>query len=290
VVGTELGGRPEVLQRCGKVFPQDLDPGGPRGDLRLFGGIDDEIDPRAGAERRDVPVLTDELPGDPRPVLMHTNQSPRLPSGVRFRSGKDEGKCRKKKQSGSERRRAHKEAPFRSRDEEFCSLRKRGGEPRWGTRTDPGIIHDPAGRRQGDPAAIGSGGVPAVPWFEKLRRIFASGGRRRVEEEEDREEKAIRAPYVVTDDLDLHGFFPEQVPEIVGEFLENARRLRIDEVRIAHGKGKSVMRREVWTFLERHPLVLRFRTAPPDRGGWGATIVWLVPGDGEAETGAPDRP
>ncbi|MBM3319193.1 MAG: Smr/MutS family protein [Candidatus Eisenbacteria bacterium] len=89
-------------------------------------------------------------------------------------------------------------------------------------------------------------------------------------------------PFVVTDDLDLHGLFPEQVPEILDEFLRNARALGIREVRIAHGKGKSVLRGAVWEFLEKHPFVIDFRQAPPDRGGWGATIARvLLEVDGE---------
>ena len=89
----------------------------------------------------------------------------------------------------------------------------------------------------------------------------------------DESDDSLPEAYEVTDFLDLHGFWPEQVEEVVGEFLRNARRLGLTEVRIAHGKGKSVMRREVWRVLERHPLVAEFKQAPPDRGSWGATIV-----------------
>ncbi len=96
--------------------------------------------------------------------------------------------------------------------------------------------------------------------------------------------------YVVTNDLDLHGFFPEQVAEILDEFLRNAEELGYREVRIAHGKGKSVLRRIVWERLERHPLVADFREAPPDRGGWGATIARLAePPRGTKKSGGADN-
>lgn len=81
--------------------------------------------------------------------------------------------------------------------------------------------------------------------------------------------------YVVTDQLDLHGFFPEQIPEVMEEFLSNAQRLGIEEVRIVHGKGKSVLRREVLHFLENDPRVVEYGQAPPERGGWGATVAIL---------------
>ncbi|MFH1680416.1 MAG: Smr/MutS family protein [Candidatus Eisenbacteria bacterium] len=122
------------------------------------------------------------------------------------------------------------------------------------------------------------GGIQAV--LGRLLRFFLPARRASPDREQvppvDRAEGDLPGPYVVTDDLDLHGLFPEQVPEILEEFIRNARALGIREVRIAHGKGKSVMRRLVREFLERHPLVIDFRQAPPDRGGWGATIARVL--------------
>lgn len=117
--------------------------------------------------------------------------------------------------------------------------------------------------------------------IDKIRRVLGGGERWAEREARGGEEDApFPDAFVVTDELDLHGFFPEQVPEMLGEFLENARRLGIEEVRIAHGKGKSVMRRLVWEFLDGHPLVAAYREAPPGRGGWGATIVRVLPDRG----------
>jgi len=82
-------------------------------------------------------------------------------------------------------------------------------------------------------------------------------------------------PYVVTDTLDLHGFFPQQVPEMVVEFIDNALSLGLHRLRIVHGKGKSRMKWEVHQILKEHPAVERFTDAPPEIGGWGATIVTL---------------
>ena len=79
----------------------------------------------------------------------------------------------------------------------------------------------------------------------------------------------------VTDELDLHGFFPEQAPEIVNEFIRNAKELKLKRLRIAHGKGKSKMKWTVHQILKGHPDVYRFGDADPESGGWGATIVEL---------------
>jgi DNA-nicking Smr family endonuclease len=79
----------------------------------------------------------------------------------------------------------------------------------------------------------------------------------------------------VTDVLDLHGFFPEQVPEIVEEFIKNALELQLYNLRIIHGKGRSKLKWTVYQVLKDHPDVAWIGDAPPEIGGWGATIVEL---------------
>ena len=78
---------------------------------------------------------------------------------------------------------------------------------------------------------------------------------------------------VITDTLDLHGFFPEQVPEVVDAFLENAASMRLKRLRIVHGKGRSRLKFEVIQVLKSDPRVVAFGDAPPELGGWGATWV-----------------
>jgi DNA-nicking Smr family endonuclease len=76
-------------------------------------------------------------------------------------------------------------------------------------------------------------------------------------------------------ELDLHTFRPEEVPELVQDYLDECRRLGIYEVRIVHGKGKGTLRRTVEAALQRRDDVVEQRLAPPERGGWGATLVTL---------------
>ena len=84
----------------------------------------------------------------------------------------------------------------------------------------------------------------------------------------------VRVP--VEDSFDLHSFVPEDVAAVVDDYLEEAHARGFAEVRLIHGKGIGVRRRIVRSLLASHPLVVRFADAPPERGGHGATIVWLA--------------
>ncbi len=79
----------------------------------------------------------------------------------------------------------------------------------------------------------------------------------------------------VEDSIDLHPFPPRDVPDVVDAYLESAVEKGFREVRLIHGRGIGVQRDRVQKLLARHPLVSGFHDAPPDRGGWGATVVYL---------------
>lgn len=79
----------------------------------------------------------------------------------------------------------------------------------------------------------------------------------------------------IEDSLDLHSFLPRDVPSVVSEYLDEAIRRGLHEVRIVHGKGKGVRRAEVLRLLRSDPRVSEAFDAPPDRGGFGATVAIL---------------
>jgi DNA mismatch repair protein MutS2 len=59
------------------------------------------------------------------------------------------------------------------------------------------------------------------------------------------------------------------------EFINNAILMGYKRLRIVHGKGKSRMKHITLTILRTHPDVISFGDAPPEAGGWGATVVHL---------------
>jgi len=81
--------------------------------------------------------------------------------------------------------------------------------------------------------------------------------------------------FPIEDSIDLHTFRPGEVRDLLNDYLEAADEKGFDEVRIIHGKGTGVLRRIVHEALKRHPLVISFREAGPEAGGWGATIAVL---------------
>ena len=79
----------------------------------------------------------------------------------------------------------------------------------------------------------------------------------------------------IEDSLDLHAFAPRDVRPVVDEYLKEAAARCFREVRLIHGRGTGAQRASIQALLAGHPLVERFFDAPPERGGWGATVVVL---------------
>ena len=77
------------------------------------------------------------------------------------------------------------------------------------------------------------------------------------------------------DFIDLHPFRPKEIRDVVGSYLEQAVEEGLEEVRLIHGRGIGMQRESIRKLLARHPDVLEYGDAPPERGGWGATIVRL---------------
>ena len=79
----------------------------------------------------------------------------------------------------------------------------------------------------------------------------------------------------ITDVIDLHTFHPKDVPELLDDYIQACVEKKYSSVRIIHGKGQGFLKARVEGILKRHPQVASFETAPPEAGGWGATIAFL---------------
>ena len=75
--------------------------------------------------------------------------------------------------------------------------------------------------------------------------------------------------------LDLHGQRGEEAVENLDKFISDALIQGYEELRIYHGIGTGKLAYAVRKFLETHPSVESFCDAPPNQGGFGATIVKL---------------
>ncbi len=89
----------------------------------------------------------------------------------------------------------------------------------------------------------------------------------------EQDEEPVRIP--ITNVFDLHSVQPREVEAVVEAYLEEADRLGLKSLRIIHGRGIGVQRAIVRAVLARSPFVLSYRDAPPEAGGWGATLVTL---------------
>ena len=79
----------------------------------------------------------------------------------------------------------------------------------------------------------------------------------------------------IEDVLDLHTFRPKDIPDLLEDYFTECIKAGIHSVRIIHGKGKGIQKRRVQGLLEKNSMVATFKEAPPEAGGWGATLVEL---------------
>ena len=78
--------------------------------------------------------------------------------------------------------------------------------------------------------------------------------------------------------LDLHTFHPKEVYPLLYDYIAACREKNIYSLRIIHGKGTGVLKKRVHSILKSHPHVISFTDAPPQAGGWGATLAELKKG------------
>lgn len=81
----------------------------------------------------------------------------------------------------------------------------------------------------------------------------------------------------IEDVLDLHPFRPNEIRDVVRDYLDEARARGFRHVRLIHGRGIGVQRANVQAVLRTIEFVEDFHDADPTGGGWGATVVLIRP-------------
>lgn len=77
------------------------------------------------------------------------------------------------------------------------------------------------------------------------------------------------------EEVDLHGLTVDEALPKLDAFIHAAFRAGYYSVRVVHGKGSGILRREVDRYLSTHPLVRSHRLCDRYHGGDGATQVEL---------------
>lgn len=85
----------------------------------------------------------------------------------------------------------------------------------------------------------------------------------------------VSKPKKLSVKLDLHGLRVDEALEKTDKFISDALIAGFDEVLVYHGIGSGKLARAVREFLKNHPKVKSFSDAPPNMGGFGATVVEL---------------
>jgi dsDNA-specific endonuclease/ATPase MutS2 len=82
--------------------------------------------------------------------------------------------------------------------------------------------------------------------------------------------------FEINGELDLHTFRPQEVGELVPDYIGLCVEKGITRIRIIHGKGIGTLRETVHALLKRDERVKEFHLADQTEGGWGATIAHLI--------------
>ena len=85
----------------------------------------------------------------------------------------------------------------------------------------------------------------------------------------------IRLETRTTDEIDLRGLTAEEAIQAAEKYLTEARMAGFKTIKIIHGKGTGVLRREISKHVKGHPLVKNQRLGSYYEGDTGVTIVEL---------------
>lgn len=85
----------------------------------------------------------------------------------------------------------------------------------------------------------------------------------------------VPSPSTFDRELNLRGARVEEALEQVRDFVLEAHSLKVESVRLLHGKGTGALRDAVRSYLKNEKLVERYEDAVPYEGGHGVTVAYL---------------
>jgi DNA mismatch repair protein MutS2 len=87
----------------------------------------------------------------------------------------------------------------------------------------------------------------------------------------------VPIPSGIRSEIDLRGMRVEEALPVVDKLLSDAALSGLEEVRLIHGMGTGILRKNIATFLEEHPLVVETTGHDSDPVNPGVTVVRLIP-------------
>jgi dsDNA-specific endonuclease/ATPase MutS2 len=72
----------------------------------------------------------------------------------------------------------------------------------------------------------------------------------------------------IEDVLDLHTFRPQDIANLLEDYFDECIKAGIQSVRVIHGKGKGIQKKQVHRILKKNPQVKSFKDAPPGVPLW----------------------
>ena len=86
----------------------------------------------------------------------------------------------------------------------------------------------------------------------------------------------VPVPTGIRSEIDLRGMRVEEALPVVDKFLSDAVLAGLHEVKMIHGMGTGILRKNVVSFLKEHPLVAGTVADEPEQVNPGVTVVALV--------------
>ena len=81
--------------------------------------------------------------------------------------------------------------------------------------------------------------------------------------------------FSVSPEINLLGKTVDEALAALDKYLDDAYLAHLENVRVVHGKGTGALRKGIWQYLKKHPLVQSYRSGEFGEGEYGVTIVEL---------------